>query len=74
MSAKQMSIAVFLLATVIFGVFIYPKNAVTIQVDSKMNASEIVTLPSKVESISLDFAEAHHQVMKKGEEVAASSF
>ena len=74
MFSKEISIAVFLMVAVIIGVFLYPKSAVNTPVDSKMHVAEVVTLPIKVESISLDYAEAHRQVMKKREEVVASSF
>jgi hypothetical protein len=71
---KQVSIAVFLISAVIVGVFFYPKSAGTTPIASKMNVSEVATLPLKIESISLDYAEAHRQVMKKRDEVVANSF
>jgi len=71
---KQISIAVFLISGVIVGVFFYPKSAGTTPIASKMNVSEVATLPLKIESISLDYAEAHRQVMKKRDEVVANSF
>jgi hypothetical protein len=46
----------------------------TAPIDFKLNASESVTLPPKVENISLDYAEAHRQLMKKADEVSVKSF
>jgi hypothetical protein len=74
MSAKKISIAVFLIAAVIVGLSFYPKHGSTAPIDSKLNASESVTLPPKVENISLDYAEAHRQLMKKADEVSVKSF
>jgi hypothetical protein len=74
MFAKKISVAVFLIAAVLVGLSFYPKHGSTTPIDSMLGASESVTLPSKVQSISVDFAEAHRQVMKKADEVVVKAF